>query len=159
MMIIGVRTFPAHNLPPDGTSFAQITLGSRLSNIIGSYSYWNMQFYQSEGAYVTYEMSVPRGASVGFYARRNALPTHTHYDFMEILRGFKARSKRSSPVIIFYLILIPFFLSFFLLAQIHIQVPHMAHTFNGLSSLKNIILTRVFSSFSSEQEEHFLSIS
>lgn len=85
----------------------QITIPTRLSHVIGPYSYWNMQFYQGEGAYVNWELSVPRGASIGFYARRNALPSHTHYDFMEILRGFKTRTTRSSPVISIIIIITP----------------------------------------------------
>ena len=38
-----------------------------------------------EASYVTFDLSVPRGTSFGLYARRNALPTHTHYDFMEVI--------------------------------------------------------------------------
>lgn len=93
------RNFPATNFPPESSSFREISLGSRHQNTIGPYSYWNMQFYQPTNQYVTLELSVPRGASIGFYARRNALPTHTHYDIVQILRGFKTnRPTRSSPV-------------------------------------------------------------
>ncbi|ODN01413.1 Teneurin-m [Orchesella cincta] len=88
---------PGVNFPPDVSSFVQITIPSRLSYVISAYSYWNMQFYQSEGAYITWEISVPRGASIGFYAKRNARPSHTNYDIVEILRGFKTRTTRSSP--------------------------------------------------------------
>ncbi len=99
LLISGGRTFPSKHVPPDTNSFAQISLGSRQKSVIGPYSYWNMQFYQPSNQYVMWEVSVPRGASIGFYARRNALPTHTHYDLVQILRGFKTnRSKRSSPV-------------------------------------------------------------
>ena len=86
------------NSPPDASSFVQISIPSRLSNVIEGYSYWNMQFYQSEGAWIAWEISIPRGASIGFYARRNALPSHTHYDHMTVLRGFKTRTPRSSSV-------------------------------------------------------------
>lgn len=55
-----------------------------------------MQFYQSEPAYVKFEYNIPRGASIGVYARRNALPTHTQYHFKEVLSGFNARTVRSS---------------------------------------------------------------
>lgn len=62
-----------------------------------------MQFFQSDAAYVKFDYSIPRGASVGVYARRNALPTHTQYDKIEVLSGFKGRTKRSSHVsITFY---------------------------------------------------------
>lgn len=95
---IGARTFPARSFPPDGTTFSQITLGQKLSKQIPPYSYWNMQFYQSEPAYVKFDYNIPRGASIGVYARRNALPTHTQYHFKEVLSGFNARTTRSTHV-------------------------------------------------------------
>lgn len=94
----GARTFPARSFPPDGTTFAQVSLGQKLSKEIPPYGYWNMQFYQSEAAYVRFDYSIPRGASIGVYARRNALPTHTQYDLLEVLSGFKARTTRASHV-------------------------------------------------------------
>lgn len=95
---IGARTFPAQSFPPDGTTFSQISLGQRLSKEIPPYGYWNMQFYQSEAAYVKFDYNIPRGASIGVYARRNALPTHTQYHILEVLSGFKARTTRASHV-------------------------------------------------------------
>ncbi|KAJ6650031.1 Teneurin-m, partial [Pseudolycoriella hygida] len=80
-----------------GTTFQQIALGQKkLSKQIPPYSYWNIQFYQSEPAYVKFDYNIPRGASIGVYARRNALPTHTQYHFKEVLSGFNARPTRSS---------------------------------------------------------------
>ncbi|XP_026491587.2 teneurin-m isoform X3 [Vanessa tameamea] len=96
LILEGARTFPAQSFPPDGTTFKQITLGEKLSKEIPPYSYWNMQFYQSEAAYVKFDYMIPRGASIGVYARRNALPTHTQYHFLEVLSGFKARTTRAS---------------------------------------------------------------
>ncbi|XP_076663968.1 teneurin transmembrane protein Ten-m isoform X3 [Andrena cerasifolii] len=98
LILEGARTFPARSFPPDGTTFAQVSLGQKLSEEIPPYSYWNMQFYQSEAAYVRFDYNIPRGASIGVYARRNALPTHTQYDLLEVLSGFKARSTRASHV-------------------------------------------------------------
>lgn len=95
---IGARTFPAQTFPPDGTTFIQIKLGEKLSKEIPPYSYWNVQFYQSEASYVKFDYMIPRGASIGVYARRNALPTHTQYHFLEVLSGFKARTTRASHV-------------------------------------------------------------
>ncbi|XP_072394437.1 teneurin-m isoform X1 [Diabrotica undecimpunctata] len=96
LILEGARTFPAQSFPPDGTTFSQISLGQRLSKEIPAYGYWNMQFYQSEAAYVQFDYSIPRGASIGVYARRNALPTHTQYHILEVLSGFKARTTRAS---------------------------------------------------------------
>ncbi|KAK6625770.1 hypothetical protein RUM43_006069 [Polyplax serrata] len=90
------KTFPAKSFPPDGTTFSQISLGQKLSKVIAGYSYWNMQFYHSESAYVKFDFSIPRGASIGVYARRDALPTHTQYDIIEVLSGFKSRNKMGS---------------------------------------------------------------
>nr|XP_012218677.1 PREDICTED: teneurin-m isoform X5 [Linepithema humile] len=98
LILEGSRTFPARSFPPDGTTFAQVGLGQKLSKEIPPYGYWNMQFYQSEAAYVRFDYSIPRGASIGVYARRNALPTHTQYDLLEVLSGFKARTTRASHV-------------------------------------------------------------
>lgn len=95
---IGARTFPAQTFPPDGTTFKEISLGDKLSNEIPPYSYWNVQFFQSEASYVKFDYMIPRGASIGVYARRNALPTLTQYHFLEVLSGFKARTTRASHV-------------------------------------------------------------
>ncbi|XP_026326587.1 teneurin-m isoform X2 [Hyposmocoma kahamanoa] len=92
----GARTFPAQTFPPDGTTFKEISLGDKLSNEIPPYSYWNVQFFQSEASYVKFDYMIPRGASIGVYARRNALPTLTQYHFLEVLSGFKARTTRAS---------------------------------------------------------------
>lgn len=45
-----------------------------------------------------FDYNIPRGASIGVYARRNALPTHTQYHILEVLSGFKARTTRASHV-------------------------------------------------------------
>jgi teneurin len=55
-----------------------------------------MQFLTTDKAYVKFNFTIPRGASIGFYARRNALPTHTQYDFKEILVGHNTRSSRAA---------------------------------------------------------------
>lgn len=73
-----------------------MSLGQKLSKQISPYGYWNMQFYQSEPAYVKFDYNIPRGSSIGVYARRNALPTHTQYNFKEVLSGFNVRITRSS---------------------------------------------------------------
>ncbi|KAJ2950358.1 hypothetical protein O0L34_g8599 [Tuta absoluta] len=96
LILEGARTFPAQTFPPDGTTFKEITLGEKLSNEIPPYSYWNVQFFRSEASYVRFDYMIPRGASIGVYARRNALPTVTQYHFLEVLSGFKARTTRAS---------------------------------------------------------------
>lgn len=83
-------------IPPDNTQFAEVELNKRLQRVITSYGYWNMQFLTTEKAYVKFNFTIPRGSSIGFYARRNALPTHTQYDFNEVLSGFNQRTSRAA---------------------------------------------------------------
>ena len=64
-----------------------------------------MQFYQTEQAYVKFDYNIPRGSSIGFYARRNALPTHTQYHFKEVLSGFNARTTRAAHVSLNFLLI------------------------------------------------------
>jgi hypothetical protein len=96
------NTKEPRNLPPDGTTFNQISLGpkQRLIQTLPAYGYWNVQFYQMEAAYVHFDFWLPRGGSLGFYARRNALPTHTNYDLMEVVKGSnsEATSRTSRSV-------------------------------------------------------------
>lgn len=97
-VLAGARTFPAQAFPPDGSSFDPMPFGKRLSQRIPPYAYWNMQFYQLEPAYIKFDYTIPRGANIGVYARRNALPTQTQYNILEILTGYKARATRASHV-------------------------------------------------------------
>ena len=87
----------AKNVPPDATSFSQIALSQPLEQAIPAYGYWNVQFYQAEPGYVNFALRVPRGASLGLYARKNALPTHTNYDVMEVVKGLEG--EQSSRVV------------------------------------------------------------
>ena len=86
------------NLPPDGTTFNQISLGKRLEQTLPAYGYWNVQFYQMEAAFVNIDLKLPRGASLGLYARRNALPTHTNYDLMEVVKGNEEKTRTTRAV-------------------------------------------------------------
>ena len=55
-------------------------------------------------AYVTFQLTIPRGTSFGLYARRNALPTHTHHNFMEVISGLGEANRvaRNTEVTIVY---------------------------------------------------------
>ena len=62
---------------------------------------WSLLYLQT-AAYVTFQLTIPRGTSFGLYARRNALPTHTHHNFMEVISGLgeAARVARNTEVTI-----------------------------------------------------------
>ncbi|XP_015366041.1 PREDICTED: teneurin-m isoform X3 [Diuraphis noxia] len=96
----GSKLFPVRTAPPDGTTFAQITLGDKIDGEIPAFGYWNVQFYHPRAAYVRFNYDFPRGASIAVYGRRNALPTHTQYEILELLNGFQSRQIRSTHPII-----------------------------------------------------------
>ena len=60
------------------------------------------QYLFQEASYVTFDLLIPRGTSLGLYGRRNSLPTHTHHNFMEVISGLRraseAREARSAEV-------------------------------------------------------------
>ena len=51
-----------------------------------------------EAAFVNIDLKLPRGASLGLYARRNALPTHTNYDIMEVVKGNEEKTRTSRAI-------------------------------------------------------------
>jgi len=80
--------------PPDGATFGPLTLGERQAEVVAPYSYWNLQFHQPEAAYVEFTFGIPRGASVGVYGRKNAIPTLTINDVRDVLTGYRTRERR-----------------------------------------------------------------
>lgn len=108
-----------------------------------------MQFYQSEAAYVRFDYNIPRGASIGVYARRNALPTHTQYDLLEVLSGFKARTTRASHVSVIVCATAPF-LFFFLCARTYNDIGSCSRSI-FLSIAWTIVANFFFSLFSLRQ--------
>lgn len=79
-----------------------------------------------------FDYNIPRGASIGVYARRNALPTHTQYHFKEVLSGFNARPTRSSThvslftrKVFFFFVHFAQFLIFYIFND-HLQQPSVS---------------------------------
>ncbi|XP_064481660.1 teneurin-m-like isoform X2 [Ornithodoros turicata] len=86
---------PPKTLPPSMESFMDMSMGKRHSKTIPSYGHWNVQFHQVEPALVKFNYTLPSGACVGVYGRRNHVPTHTRYDFVEVLNAREKRHRRS----------------------------------------------------------------
>ena len=63
-----------------------------------------------EASYVTFDLEIPRRTSFGLYARLNALPTHTHHNFMQVISGLKQAGavRQSRATEVSFLSLIPF---------------------------------------------------
>ncbi|XP_037506639.1 teneurin-m isoform X6 [Rhipicephalus sanguineus] len=88
---------PPKTLPPSSSeSFADMSIGKRHSKVVASYGHWNVQFNQQEPGLVKFNYTLPTGASVGIYGRRNSVPTHTRYDFAEILSARDRRHRKAA---------------------------------------------------------------
>ncbi|KAB7503449.1 hypothetical protein Anas_04509, partial [Armadillidium nasatum] len=87
---------PHQIAPPDGASFSVLILGESLNFLIPPYGYWNLHLTLSDTTELHLALTIPRGTSLGLYARRNALPTHTQHDLMKVLRGSTPRESRSA---------------------------------------------------------------
>ncbi|XP_022650380.1 teneurin-m-like isoform X4 [Varroa destructor] len=92
-------TLPTKTVPPATVdSFTELSVGHRHSHTIFAYGHWNVQFVQSEAALVKFNYTLPSTASLAVYGRRNSVPTHTRYDFSEILnaRSSGIRSRKAA---------------------------------------------------------------
>ncbi|KAL1432858.1 hypothetical protein MTO96_013053 [Rhipicephalus appendiculatus] len=94
---LGPSLLPPKTLPPSSSeSFADMSIGKRHSKVVASYGHWNVQFNQQEPGLVKFNYTLPTGASVGIYGRRNSVPTHTRYDFAEILSARDRRHRKAA---------------------------------------------------------------
>lgn len=67
------------------THFDDAILGRKLSNQVPSNGHWNLQTARNEPSLIRFTFFVPHGTSIGIYGARNRTPSHTRYDFMEII--------------------------------------------------------------------------
>lgn len=99
----GPSSLPSKTLPPTTETFSEAYLGKSYSRKVESFGHWNIHFQQHVPSLVKFNYTLAEGASVGVYGRRNGIPTHTRYDFVEILDTRKKdKSKRSAKVINYY---------------------------------------------------------
>ncbi|XP_023220703.1 teneurin-m-like isoform X2 [Centruroides sculpturatus] len=89
-------SLPSQTMPPVGESFSEVQIGKKYTQKISSFGHWNIQFLQNSPSLVKFNYSVPEGASIGIYGRRNGIPSHTRYDFVEILNTKQRRTLRSA---------------------------------------------------------------
>ncbi|XP_037071151.1 proteoglycan 4-like [Pollicipes pollicipes] len=94
--VIVVQDVQRKTVPPAGSTFSVVRLSESYAETLSPHGYWSMQFYLPDDAYVQWNSTVPRGASLAVYGRRNALPTHTQYDVHHLLRGYSRRYRRMS---------------------------------------------------------------
>jgi teneurin-3 len=83
-----------------GNKFSVINMGQALMRQVPSYGHWNVQLFQRQPSLVKFNYTFPLGSSIGVYGSRNRSPSHTKYDFMEIIGvGTSKRTIRSKDLV------------------------------------------------------------
>lgn len=95
---LSTANIPSKTPPPRSETFSEIQLGKSSTFRIGAFGYWNYQFHLRNPSLVKFNYTLSSGASLGVYGRRDGVPTHTRYDFFEILKPKNRRTKRSEKV-------------------------------------------------------------
>lgn len=49
------------------------------------YGHWNIQLAQKDPALVKFQLTTALGVAVGIYGSKNRIPSHTKYDFVEVV--------------------------------------------------------------------------
>ncbi|KAG8175100.1 hypothetical protein JTE90_024602 [Oedothorax gibbosus] len=90
---INSANIPKKTPPPRGETFTELHLGTSSPGQVGPFGYWNYQFRLRNPSLVKFNYTLPAasGASMGVYGRRDGVPTHTRYDFFEILKPRRTR--------------------------------------------------------------------
>ncbi|XP_056620478.1 teneurin-3 isoform X3 [Triplophysa dalaica] len=74
----------------------EVDVGRRALQDVPPGTFWRSQLYIDQPQSLKFNISVQRGALVGVYGRKGLPPTHTQYDFVELLDGSRliAKEKR-----------------------------------------------------------------
>ena len=94
------------SLSPSILSFTEVSVGRGTHFQVGPYSHWIVQMRQKGPSLVRFNYSLPLAARLGVFGRRNLLPTHTRYNFLEILTADSGKSLRTEKVRILLLLLV-----------------------------------------------------
>ncbi|XP_039537458.1 teneurin-3 isoform X5 [Pimephales promelas] len=74
----------------------EVDMGRRVVQDVPPGTFWRSQLFIDQPQSLKFNISVQRGALVGVYGRKGLPPTHTQYDFVELLDGSRliAKEKR-----------------------------------------------------------------
>lgn len=81
----GIPSFNPRTAPPGTRAFQESTFGEKISSKIPVYSHWNLRFRHTQPSMVRFNFTIPVDTSFGVYGRKNGSPSHTRYDFAQVL--------------------------------------------------------------------------
>ncbi|XP_062905509.1 teneurin-3 isoform X5 [Mobula hypostoma] len=75
----------------------EVDLGRRTVQEVPPGVFWRAQLFIDQPLFLKFNISLPKDALIGVYGRKGLPPSHTQYDFVELLDGSRliAREKRS----------------------------------------------------------------
>ncbi|XP_067838635.1 teneurin-3 isoform X6 [Heptranchias perlo] len=75
----------------------EVDLGRRAIQEVPPGVFWRAQLFIDQPQFLKFNISLPKDALIGVYGRKGLPPSHTQYDFVELLDGSRliAREKRS----------------------------------------------------------------
>nr|XP_032827140.1 teneurin-3-like isoform X4 [Petromyzon marinus] len=75
----------------------EVEVGRRAVQDVPAGVFWRSQIYLDQAQYLKFNISLDRDAVLGVYGRKGLPPTHTQYDFIELLAGSRlvGRDRRS----------------------------------------------------------------
>ncbi|CAG0898501.1 unnamed protein product [Cyprideis torosa] len=82
-------------VPPDSSSFEHMNMTRHLTTTLPPHGYLNLQFLLLKSHPIRFNVTIPRGADVAVYGRRNALPSLTRHDFFHVIQGYTPREQRA----------------------------------------------------------------
>ncbi|XP_061628035.1 teneurin-3 isoform X3 [Phyllopteryx taeniolatus] len=71
----------------------EVDVGRRASQDVPPGVFWRSQLYIDQPQFLKFNISVQKNALVGVYGRKGLPPSHTQYDFVELLDGSRLISK------------------------------------------------------------------
>uniref|UniRef100_A0A665VYX7 Teneurin transmembrane protein 3 n=1 Tax=Echeneis naucrates TaxID=173247 RepID=A0A665VYX7_ECHNA len=90
------KMFPLENNTIDT---GEVDVGRRAIQDVPPGAFWRSQLYIDQPQFLKFNISVQKDALVGVYGRKGLPPSHTQYDFVELLDGSRliSKDKREEP--------------------------------------------------------------
>ncbi|XP_035680810.1 teneurin-3-like isoform X4 [Branchiostoma floridae] len=94
---------PNLNTLPEDVITGLVPVGGNVEETVPPFAFWRSQLYLRQPRYIMYNVSMSSDAKLGIYARKDSLPTHTQFDFAEMMDGShivvpSGRRRRASEV-------------------------------------------------------------
>ncbi|XP_030224300.1 teneurin-3 isoform X5 [Gadus morhua] len=86
-------------LPPENSSIdtGLVVVGHRVAQGLPPGVFWRSRLTMATPSFLKFNISVQKNALIGVYGRKGLAPSHTQYDFVELLDGSRLIAKERRP--------------------------------------------------------------